>query len=109
MLSAKRSSAAFEKTCQSWPIAKEAGRPSIATEAMVIFGNFHILRVKCTGVARLVSMQLLSERQSSTGRALMSNNAFQRSSTIVAALCALESCARARAEGASVAPAELGR
>ena len=27
----------------------------------------------------------------------------------VAALCALESCARARAEGASVAPAELGR
>ena len=37
------------------------------------------------------------------------NNAFQRSGIIVAALCALESCARAKAEVASVVPAELGR
>ncbi len=40
---------------------------------------------------------------------VLHNNALQRNGPIVAALCALESCARARAEGASVAPAELGR
>lgn len=39
----------------------------------------------------------------------MSNNAFQRSGVTVAALCALEPSARARAETASCSPAELGR
>ena len=40
---------------------------------------------------------------------LIPNNAFQRNGATVAALCAPESCARARAKVASVAPAELGR